>query len=185
MTLSAAAIIEELKTAFPAKRSKRFVPMVNSVYGDEPFLIKAEFTDKDDWTKLTPEWLDVVPKGLASALSFLSNEAIRFYIPAFLAADLNGALDRVDPTFTLFHGFDNSSRHRRISPTKDETWTDFARHRWDHLTQAQAIAIVHYLEWRIEQDGLFMHRETTEALATYWYPRAAGIEPNLTKPQES
>lgn len=185
MSPSAAAIIEELKTAFPSMRPVRFVPMVNSVQGDEPLQIEADFADKDDWTKLSYEWLDMVPDGLASALSFLGDEAIRFYIPAFLAADLAGALHRVDPTFALVHGFDDMSRDQRIWPRKDETWTDFACARWDNLTQDQAAAIIHYLEWRVERNGLDIEHTVVEALAAYWYPRAAGHQPALSKSREN
>jgi hypothetical protein len=179
MPSSGDAIVEELKAAFPSTREGQFVPMVNSVQGDEPLQVEADFTDKDDWTKLLPEWLDATPDGLASALSFLGDEAIRFYIPAYLAADLMGALHRVDPTFTLVHGFDAMSRGQRVWPQKEETWTGFARARWDGLTQDQATAIVHYLEWRIERDGLDIEHSAVEALAAYWYARAAGLQPDL------
>lgn len=185
MSSSAAAVVEELQTAFPAKRPRRFVAMVNSIQGDEPLQIEADFADKYDWTQLIPEWLDAVPGGLASALSFLSDEAIRFYIPAFLAADLTSTLHRVDPTFVLVHGFDEMSRGQRIGPKSAETWTDSACARWDNLTQDQAVAIVHYLEWRVEQDGLGIQYNVVEALAAYWYPRAAGLQPALSRSRES
>lgn len=177
MPSSAATIIEELKAAFPAKRAAPFVPIVNSVQGDEPAQIAADFADKDDWTQLAPEWLDMVPDGFASALSFLGDEAIRFYIPAYLVADLMGALHRVDPTFPLFHGFTAMSRGERIRPRKEKTWTDFARARWDGLTQEQAAAVVHYLEWYVEKER--PAHQVVEALAAYWYVRAAGLQPDL------
>lgn len=182
MPSSAAAIVEELKAAFPAVRGGRFVPMVNGVVRrDEPLQVEADFADKDDWTKLLPEWLDAVPNGLASALSFLGDEAIRFYIPAYLVADLMGALHQVDPTFKLVHGFDDLSRGQRIWPRKEETWTDFARARWDGLAQMQAAAVVHYLEWRVERGGLDLEHNIVEALAAYWYARAAGLQPDFSK----
>src|SRR4051812_47440669 len=105
MDSSAAAIIEELQSVFPARRPGLFVPMVNSVQGDEPLEAAACFADKEDWTELLPEWLDEVPDGLGSALHFLSDAAIRFYIPAYLAADLAGGLRSVEPAFSLVHGF--------------------------------------------------------------------------------
>jgi hypothetical protein len=170
------AISEELRSAFPATRAARFSTLVNSVQGDEPLQVEADFADKDDWTKLLPEWLDTVPNGLSSALSFLSDEAIRFYIPAYLVADLKGALFQVDPTFCLVRGFDDMSRDLRIWPRKAETWTDFARSRWDGLNQQQAMAIVHYLEWRIVRDGVDTAHDVNEALTAYWYMRAARPE---------
>ncbi len=179
MPSSADAIIQELMTVFPSQREGQFVPMVNSLQGLEPLQVAADFADKDDWTKLLPECLDAAPDGLASALSFLGEEAIRFYIPAYLAADLMGALHRVDPTFTLISGIDDMSRGQRIWRRKEETWSDFARARWDGLTQSQCAAVVHYLEWRVERDGLDIAHSVVEALAAYWYARAAGLPPNF------
>jgi hypothetical protein len=185
MTSSAAALMEELKTGFPSTRARRFVPMVNSVRGDEPLQVAADFADKDDWTRLLPEWLDAAPDGLASALSFLADEAIRFYIPAYLTADLMGALHQADPAFALVHGFDDMSRDRRIWPRHEKTWTDLARARWDGLTRQQAVAVVHYLEWRVERDGMHVANNIVEALRAYWYARAAGLEPDVSKVRES
>jgi hypothetical protein len=176
MISSAAAIVEELRMAFPSTRAGRFVPMVNSLRGDEPQQVEADFADKEDWTRLRPEWLDAVPDGLASALSFLADEAIRFYLPAYLAADLMGALHHVDPTFALVHGLDDMSRDQKMRPRKEQTWTDFARARWDGLTQKQAAAVAHYLEWRVERDGLTIGHNIVEALGAYWYARAAGLQ---------
>lgn len=85
MTSSADAVIEEIRQAFPARRQGRFLPLVNSAQGYEPLRVIAAFDDKDDWTKLAPEWLDKVPSGLGSALSFLADEALRFYIPLTLS----------------------------------------------------------------------------------------------------
>lgn len=127
----------------------------------------------------------MVPDGLASAPSFLSDEAIRFYIPTLLAADLAGALHRVDPTFALVHGFDDMSRDQRIWPRKDETWTDLACARWGNIMQNQSFAIIDYLEWRVERDGLDIERNVVEALAAYWYSRAAGHQPTLSKSRDS
>jgi len=169
---AAQSIVDELKTAFPAIRARRFIPVVNSEQGCEPYAIAAAFADKDDWTKLDAAWLDRVPDGMGSALSFLSDEAVCFYIPAFISADLEGRLGRVDPSFHLTHGFDDFSRDQRISGRKSETWESYAKRRWQRLNQPQALAITHYLEWRIAERGLDFEFSTAEALGTYWYRRA-------------
>ena len=119
------------------------------------------------------------PTKHSSALSFLADEAIRFYITAYLVADLAGALHRAEPTFTLTLGFNDTSRDKRIWPRRKKTWTDFARARWDALSQKQAGAIVLYLEWCVERGGRIMERSTVEALAAYWHPRAAGLPLHL------
>ncbi|MBV8564655.1 MAG: hypothetical protein JO273_04265 [Methylobacteriaceae bacterium] len=169
-------ILDELKGAFPAKRNGPFSPLVNGTPRVEPLKTEQAFSDKDDWTKLDPDWLDLVPDGLGSALNFLSVEAICFYIPAYLAADLTGRLGRVDPAFYLVHGFDDMSRDRevRIWPRERLTWTAYGRMRWERLTRQQALVIVHYLEWRVACDGSDVRHGLVEALKYYWYERAAG-----------
>ena len=147
--------------------------MVNSDQGEEPLLTAEFFSDKSDWTSLDPTWLDRVPDGFGSALSFLSDEAICFYIPAYLSEDLKGNLKRVEPTFYLTHGFDSLSRDRRISPRRPETWTDYGKRRWSRLTMEQTSAVVHYLEWRLETDGIDLAYDASEALSAFWYDRAS------------
>jgi hypothetical protein len=65
------------------------------------------------------------------------------------------------------------SRDQRIWPRKEETWTDFARDRWDTLSQNQARAIVHYLEWCVERDTADVQYGIVQALSAYWYLRCA------------
>jgi hypothetical protein len=173
MSGTAEAIIAELKRVFPASLERLPSPLINSDQGDEPFDVAAAFSDKSDWTKLEASWLDTVPKGLGSALSFLSDEAICFFIPAFVVADLEGRLERVNPLFHLTHGFDDFSRDRQIRSRKAETWTEYGKLRWSRLTNDQALAIVHYLEWVIERDGLDRAYSAAEALKFYWYQRIA------------
>lgn len=168
MPSSTEQILAELKQTFPAKRHEPFGALVNSTQGDEPAELARDFRDKTDWTALDGDWLDV----RSTALSFLSNEAICFYIPAFLAADLDAQLGNADPAFILTHGFAHGVGEERVHPRAPRTWGDNARERWAGLTTAQARAIVHYLEWRIERgspgsEGIF------EALQKYWYGRAA------------
>ena len=177
MTVSADTIIEEIRQAFPARRQGRFLQLVNSAQGDEPLEVIAAFDDKDDWTTLAPEWLDKVPSGLGSALSFLADEPICFYIPAYIVADMTTVLQMVDPAFTLTHGFAHSSHNRRVKPRSEKTSTEHARNRWSRLSHGQAVAIVHYLEWRSLRDRRdhvhIVNNSIVEALGTYWYDRAA------------
>src|SRR5438034_1764090 len=78
--------------------------------GDEPSLLEDEFRGKRDWQSLDPAFLDQAPDGFASALCFFSDEAFRFYLPAYLIADLDGLFQRVDPVYHLCHGLDDTSR---------------------------------------------------------------------------
>lgn len=172
MECTAAHVITEIEAVFPNRRSACFDPMINGVQGDEPRLTAVAFSDKDDWTQLESKWLDEAPNGWASALSFLADEAVCFYIPAFMSADLRGELERVEPVFHLVHGFDDFSRDQRIYPRRPETWTDYGKRRWSNLTFEQASAVVHYLEWRIKKDGSEVAIGASEALSAFWYDRA-------------
>jgi hypothetical protein len=177
MTVSAEAVIEEIRQAFPARRQGRFLPLVNSAQGDEPLRVIAAFDDKDDWTTLAPEWLDKVPSGLGSALSFLADEAICFYIPAYIVADMTTDLQMADPIFALTHGFTPRSHNKRVKLQSEKTWAEYASNRWSRLNRGQAVAIVHYLEWGALRDrrdhGHIVNNSIVEALGTYWYDRAA------------
>lgn len=172
---NAEEVAKEITTAFPSIRPESFEPLVNSNQGDEPALTAAAFKDKDDWTALEWKWLDEAPEGMASALAFLSDKAACFYIPAYMVADVNGALKRVDPTYSLISGFDDYSRGHPIWPRGSETWTDYSTIRWSHLTRTQARAVARYLEWRMSLDDLGTEHGLAEALRSFWYVRAAGV----------
>jgi hypothetical protein len=86
--------------------------------GDEPYRVEREFKGKDDWRTLDAAFLDLAPDGLASAMSFFSDEAFHFYLPAYLFADLDGQLRRVDLVYHLTHGLDNTSRDKKINPRR-------------------------------------------------------------------
>ena len=83
--------------------------------GDEPLWVERDFKGKTDWRTLEPGFIDQSPDGLASALSFFSDEAFHFYLPAYLIADLDGNLERSDPVFHLTHGLGAASRRERIN----------------------------------------------------------------------
>jgi hypothetical protein len=168
---AAAEILAEIKAVFPAQRGV-LLSMVNSVLGDEPARVALAFADKTNWTTIDPKWLDGVPDGFASALSFLSDEAICFYIPAYLEADMTVGLIQSEPVYHLVHGFDVRSRHQRIWPNRTETWTDYSVARWSRLTTPQVKAVVHYLDWRASRDP-YDATSISEALSWFWCKRAS------------
>ena len=60
----------------------------------------AAFKGQTDWRTVDPGFLD----GHAVALSFFSEAGFRFFLPAYLIADLQGKLSTADPLFHLTHG---------------------------------------------------------------------------------
>jgi hypothetical protein len=143
--------------------------------GDEPYLVEQEFRGKTDWRTVDPAFLDQAPAGFASALSFFSDEAFHFYLPAYLIADLRGQLERSDPVYHLTHGLDDASRAQRINPRRygERTWCDHAHHKFAMFTAPAAAAIVAYLTFKRESDE-FERQRIDESLRNYWHERARG-----------
>lgn len=171
MDVVAIQLAAEIREAFPALRAEAFSPLVNSDQGQEPLGVAADFGNKEDWTALNSEWLDRSPNGLSSSLTFLSDCAVCFYLPAFLLADLKGELFSAEPSWHLTHGFTDVELGLRIWPRKTVTWTEYSAQRWATLTSRQALAVVHYLEWCAEHRAETDERER-QALSNFWYARA-------------
>jgi hypothetical protein len=146
--------------------------------GTEPFLLEAEFAGKNDWQSLDPQFLDQAPDGFATALSFFSDEAFHFYLPAYLLADLDGRLVHSNPVFHLTHGLDESTKDVRVNPRRygERTWWECARYQFAVFNQEQAEAITAYLKYKRQAGELVEQeeRQIDEALGNYWSGRAAG-----------
>lgn len=142
--------------------------------GDEPYLLEDEFRGKADWKSLDAAFLDRAPDGFGTALSFFSDEAFRFYLPAYLIADIDGKLQQHDPTFQLTHGLDDATREQKVNPRRygDRTWLDAQRHRFSTFSKEQAAAIVEYLLLRRERDAID-EPAIDQALRNYWNGRIA------------
>ncbi len=168
------AIIAQIAAAFAGVPYPGDHCLRNNSEGDEPFLLEQEFKGKSDWRTLDAKFLDLAPDGYASALSFFTHEAFRFYLPAYLVADLRGQLQRADPVFHLTHGLDDSSRSVLINPRRygEQTWFDYARERFAAFNRTEAQAIVAYLKWK--RDARWVDRtDIDEALDLYWSERTA------------
>ena len=165
---------DQISAAFATVPPPPVWSLANSREGNEPLLVERDFRDKTDWRVLSPEFLDSAPDGYASALSFFSDEALRFYLPAYLIADLRGQLDRADVLFHLTHGLDDESRSKLLNPLRygNRTWFDAISHRLSIFDAAQAAAIVRYLEHKIDVAELELERRSArQALDNYWLRR--------------
>jgi hypothetical protein len=160
-------IITELRAAFPSSSSLP-LPLIKegtTIFDDEVREVEAFFTGKLDWTRLASSDLDGVP----SALTFLSDEAACFFLPAYLVADLRQQLANVDPAFELTRGLDGSyrSNHSKRGPTDEE----IAKRRWRRLTARQCGAVASYLKYRTASSPIEEPAIDT-SLRSYWLPRA-------------
>lgn len=152
--------------------------------GDEYETTAEAFLDKDDWSAIDTGFLNAGEN--SAAMSFMSGAALRFYLPAYLVADLRGELNCVDPSFILMHGFapeyfrrvDEGTRARYAErgmtpPAVSFDFDAIARRRWALLDAAQIAAVIAYMEWVVERDGASLSEGVQEALSNYWYRRAS------------
>jgi hypothetical protein len=144
--------------------------------GEEPFLLEKEFKGKSDWRTLDAKFLDGAPEGFASALAFFSDEAFRFYLPAYLIADIDGRLESTDLVFYLCHGLDDKAKGERVNSKRygERTWFDCRRYRFSVFNERQCRVIVAYLHYKrsLLEDGEPEAELIDQALQNYWQNRA-------------
>ncbi len=139
--------------------------------------VDVAFAGKRDWAALTPAFLNAH----SAALSFFSREGLRFFLPAYLLADVDGALRVVDPVFHLTYYFTDAGRREVLKLAKvyrkegegHRTWFEHGVERFAEFRAAEAAAIVAYLTWKAEEDE-FARPAIEEALVNYWRGRAQG-----------
>lgn len=146
----------------------------NSAESDEPLLLEAEFRQVPDWRRVDVAFIDRAPDGFGSALSFFSSAAFRYYLPAYLLADLRGRLQQATPVFHLWHGLVDGQRDTLVNERRYGKWTWFeaASDRFQGFAPAEVAAIVAYLRYKAEHDQLGVDRPMIEqALRNFWLPR--------------
>jgi hypothetical protein len=170
---------EEVKTAIRQAFASVEYPgdwcLRGSNDGDEPYLLAEEFKCKTDWQSLDAGFIDQAPAGYGTALCFFSDEAFRFYLPAYLIADIDGQLQQHDPSFHLTHGLSDQTRNELINSRRygERTWFELRRYKFSMFSSLEVKAIVAYLKWCSDTDEC--SRETIDqALTNYWNRRMAG-----------
>jgi hypothetical protein len=141
--------------------------------GNEPYLLEQEFKGKSDWAALDAKFLDQAPSGYGTALCFFSDEAFRFYLPAYLIADIDGLLELQDPVFHLAHGLSDADKTKRVNPRRygERTWFEAAQHQFAVFNREQGAVIVAYLRYKRQMNQLDRER-IDQALANFWLRRA-------------
>jgi hypothetical protein len=172
--LPAEAIKALIRDAFAETPYPGDHALVRSV-GDEPDQVVELFRGRDDWRVLTAEFVDRAGAASPSALSFFSAGAFRFYLPAYLIADLDGQLSYTDPLFYLYYGLDEETRDRSVNlpGAGTTTWWAVQQDHFASFTSREAAAIVAYLRFRLAGDEPdFSRRSIQEALQNYWLGKA-------------
>jgi hypothetical protein len=162
-------LIQKISAAFSEVEYPGDDSLVDDSYGDEPDLVRNHFVGHNDWKNLTYEFLD-----FDGALSFLSDKAFRFYIPAFIIADIDEKLDYNDPTVRLCWSLTPQSENEKIAKIwGGGTMGERARKCFDEFPKEQVSAIVSYLNWRLSHDEYNCVIE--QAMSNYWLKREKNI----------
>ena len=164
----------QIRDAFDATPAPAADRLRGSNEGAEPFLLEAEFQHVPDWREVEASFIDHAPDGFGTALSFFSSEAFRYYLPAYLVADLRQKLRQVDPVFHLWHGLVDDQRANPVNERRYGSWTWFEAmsDRFRAFTPQESAAIVAYLRYKAEHDDLGLDRPMIEqALRNYWLGR--------------
>jgi hypothetical protein len=164
-TIKTVELIQKITAAFSEVEYPGDEHLVNDSYGDEPDLVRKHFAGHNNWKNLTHEFLD-----FDGALSFLSDKAFRFYIPAFITADIAEKLDLNDPTVRLCWPLTPQAENEKIAKVwGGGTLGERAKKCFDEFSKEQAFAIISYLNWRLSHDK---HNYMIEqAMNNYWLKR--------------
>ena len=179
-------IIDKIREAFGANPYPGDGFLQGTFEGCEPAEEVGAFVGKTDWRNLDSTMLD----GHYCALGFFSEAGFRFFLPAYLIADLREELRTAEPLFHLSHGFSSVSVkvpagsqtfHRGSGGTKllnpkrygAMTWSDYARYRLSVFPREEARAIVAYMTYKRENDTMGLDKPRIDAaLKQFWLDRA-------------
>lgn len=185
-TTDAAEVIATIERGFARTPHPGAAFLAGSHDGCEPAEAVEPFRTITDWRVVQARVLDAH----YDALSFLSEGGFRFFVPAWMVADLRGELATADPLFHLTMGFTTRSvavpigdeTFRRatggralVNPRRygAMTFEDVARHRLSVFCREEAAAVVAYLGVRRERDDSDITREAVDAaLGAFWRERA-------------
>src|SRR5688572_1335186 len=180
-------VIEQIRQAFSDSERPRDAFLQGSHEGCEPGEAIAPFLGVTDWSQLDPKVLDAN----YNALSFFSEGGFRYFLPAYLIADLQDQLQTADPVFHLTNGFSgkvvtipvgNHSYEKTIGKSAfvnprrygAMTWYDHARCQLSIFTREEACAIVAYLEYKRDADPHCLNgKEINDSLDGFWRERAS------------
>jgi hypothetical protein len=179
-------VIEMINAAFADNTYPGDDYLLGSTEGSEPMDEVQPFIGLEEWSQVSPDILDKH----SGSLNFFSEAGFRFFLPAFMVADLNEQLVYADPLFSLVHGFSNISISHEIrgkafirktgqdafiNPKRYAalTFEDYSRFRLSVFTREEAAAIVSYLQYKKDIAGPGVeHDQIAAALDAFWLDRA-------------
>lgn len=169
------ALIAKIEQAFADVVYPGDDNLTDSTYGEEPVALIEDFRGKQDWCALDSIFLNQAPDGWGTAISFFSGAALRFYLPAYLIADIRGELETADPMIRLcWHVTPAGARVKLAKVWGGGTLGEHARAEFAQFDAAQVSAVVAYLWWKLESLGGY-DPTIEQALENYWLDREANV----------
>jgi hypothetical protein len=188
MTEERAAVIRSIEVGFARTHHPGGAFLVGSREGCEPEEVCGPFRAYTDWRALDATFLDASHP----ALSFFSEGAFRFFLPAYLVADVEDKLSTADPMPHLIGPFFDGEvtvtdaaepAHpivRRfggsvlLNPRRygAALFRDYGRYRLSVFCREEACAIVDYLRFKQRSDTMYT-TQIQAALDAFWVERAA------------
>jgi hypothetical protein len=174
-------LIEQIKTAFDTTPYPGDDRLCGSDQGDEPAEYALEFRGLN-WRTIHPDFL----AQHHASLSFFSTEGFRYFLPAYLIADLMGTDSNANPVFHLTHGLcpDYSLQaeldmkasgllsDELVALMEEEDrmdtfdWHQIAVDKFSHFNHQEREAIISYLQYSTSDE--YSRDEINEALEKYW-----------------
>jgi len=158
-------LIREISEAFSNTKYPGDEKLVLASYGSESKLVQNHFTGHNNWMELTRAFLD-----FDGALAFFSDDAFRYYIPAFIIADIEDELAYNSPATSLCWPLTPQSENAKIAQVwGGKTLGDRARECFDGFSKDQVRAIISYLYWKLSMQN--DDYTTEQAMLNYWLKR--------------
>ncbi|MGE0871388.1 MAG: DUF6714 family protein [Kofleriaceae bacterium] len=173
MTDRETALLAQIEAAFADVSYPGDDDLTKSSYGPESEALIRDFRGKTDWRAVSGDFLNHAAGGWG--LSFFSDAALRFYLPAYMIADVRRELtsgDSPDGRLTAFLTAQTSA-NKLAKVWGGGTMGEHARRCFDQFDAAQAAAVTEYLLWKLDDLG-YEHPTITEALEEYWLRRTHG-----------
>jgi hypothetical protein len=185
------ALVQHIRRAFERTPHPGDRFLQGSFEGCEPGEAVEPFRGVSDWISVAAPILDAN----YNALSFFSEGAFRYFLPAFMTADVREELSTADPVFHLTGGFHEiavevpagTTRVTRrsggsvlLNPRRygAMSYEDYARFRLSVFSREECAGIVAYLAYRRDRDTTGLDRAAIEAaLERFWNDRAAHAPP--------
>lgn len=176
--MNAESLKQLIRSTFTEARWPGEYNLRGSDAGSEPYEAEELFRHQRDWRKLDAAFFDESPSGYGWVLLHLSSAAFRFYLPAFLIADIDERLPNDDVLFCLAYAFEDKMFKRTKTWNNGLTHFQSAAQLTNEFSRNEVAAIIAFLEFKFDckNSTCLDQRAIAESLKNYWRPRLAELE---------